>query len=198
MPPLCQPAQQNASRLESGREKAVTCNVCHHFDELVLTGAQRGEPRAPLREGRPVLQGDPAEDMPRPVGQAGEHPRCGGSEKSFATDVPHSVDPRSVGVLELIHNDVASRIRSVTVAPMFSPDVLGCLPMAQRRQSTSRMMLIFSSPFFSGSLVRSVTSNPVSVLHTDFTWEFFHRSIPEFCSSLVQFVLMKLSKFLNT
>lgn len=71
--------------------------------------------------------------------------------------------------------------------------------MAQKRQSTSWMVLIFSSSFFfSGSLVTIVTSRPLSVLHTDFTWEFFHKSIPEFCSSLVQFVLIKLSKFLNT
>lgn len=86
-----------------------------------------------------------------------------------------------------------------TISPMFSPEVLGCLPMAQRRQSTSWMVLIFSSSFFfSGSLVTSVTSSPLSVLRTDVTWEFFHKSIPEFCSSLVQFVLMKLSKFLKT
>lgn len=82
---------------------------------------------------------------------------------------------------------------------MFSPALLGCLPMAHRRQSTSWMVLIFSSSFFfSGSLVAIVTSSPLSVLRTDFTWEFFHRSTPEFCSSLVQFVLIKLSKFLKT
>lgn len=82
---------------------------------------------------------------------------------------------------------------------MFSPEVLGCLPMAHRRQSTSWMVPIFSSSFFfSGSLVAIVTSSPVSVLRTDFTWEFFHRSIPELWSSLVQFVLIKLSKFLKT
>lgn len=90
MPALCQPAQQNASRLELGQEKALTCHVCHHFDELVLTGAQRGEPRAPLRQGRPVLQGDPAEDMPWPVGQAEEHLRCGGSRyRSAGTRYAH-------------------------------------------------------------------------------------------------------------
>lgn len=87
----------------------------------------------------------------------------------------------------------------VTISPMFSPELLGCLPMAHRRQSTSWMVLIFSSSFFfSGSLVAIVTSSPLSVLRTDFTWEFFHRSTPEFCISLVQFVLIKLSKFLKT
>ena len=87
----------------------------------------------------------------------------------------------------------------LTMPPMFSPAVLGCLPMAQRRQSTSSMVLIFSSSsFFSGSLVTSVTSRPRSVLLTDFTWVFFHKSMPLFCSSLVQFALMKASKFLKT
>lgn len=89
--------------------------------------------------------------------------------------------------------------KTVTSWPMFSPEVLGFLPMAHRRQSTSWMVLTFSSSFFfSGSLVTTVTSRPLSVLHTDFTWEFFHRSMPEFCSSLVQFALMKLSKFRRT
>ena len=88
---------------------------------------------------------------------------------------------------------------TVTIRSMFSPLVLGCRPMAHRRQSTSWMVLIFSSSFFfSGSLVTIVTSSPCSVLRTDFTWEFFHKSTPEFCSSLVQFALMKLSKFLKT
>lgn len=88
---------------------------------------------------------------------------------------------------------------AVTICLMFSPKVLGCLPMAHRRQSTSWMVLIFSSSlFFSGSLVTIVTSSPLSVLHTDFTCEFFQRSTPEVCNPWVQFVLMKLSKFLRT
>lgn len=89
--------------------------------------------------------------------------------------------------------------QTVTIWPMFSPEMLGFLPMAHRRQSTSWMVRTFSSSFFfSGSLVTMVTSRPLSVLHTDFTWEFFQRSMPVFCSSLVQFVLRKLSKFLRT
>lgn len=87
----------------------------------------------------------------------------------------------------------------LTIWPMFSPAVLGFLPMAHKRQSTSWMVRTFSSSFFfSGSLVTMVTSRPLAVLHTDFTWEFFQRSTPVFCSSLVQFVLRKLSKFLRT
>lgn len=84
------------------------------------------------------------------------------------------------------------------MAPMLRPAVLGCLPMAHRRQSTSSMTLIFSSLVLSGSLVTMVTSRPFSVLHTDFTWEFFHRSMPLFWISLVQLALIKASKFLKT
>lgn len=88
---------------------------------------------------------------------------------------------------------------TLTKCPIFSPVMLGCLPIAHRRQSTSWIVLSFSSSFFlSGSLVAIVTSSPLSVLHTDLTWEFFQRSMPEFWSSLVQFVLMRLSKFLRT
>lgn len=88
---------------------------------------------------------------------------------------------------------------TLTKCPMFSPVMLGCLPIAHRRQSTSWIVLSFSSSFFlSGSLVAIVTSSPLSVLHTDLTWEFFQRSMPEFWSSLVQFVLIRLSKFLRT
>lgn len=38
--------------------------------------------------------------------------RC---EKSFAANISHSVDPRSAGVLKLIHNDMASFIRIQTL-----------------------------------------------------------------------------------
>ena len=77
--------------------------------------------------------------------------------------------------------------------------MLGSLPMAHKRQSTSSMVLISSPPlFFSGSLVVSVTSRPPADLLTDLTCVFFHKSIPEFSISFVQFALIKLSKVLNT
>ena len=49
--------------------------VCHNINSL-LTMTLLGEPRGPLGQRRPALQGDPAEDVPWSVGQAGEHPRC--------------------------------------------------------------------------------------------------------------------------
>ena len=89
--------------------------------------------------------------------------------------------------------------RLVTIWLVWRPVVLGSLPMAHKRQSTSSMVLISSSPlFFSGSLVVSVTSRPPADLLTDLTCVFFHKSIPEFSISFVQFALIKLSKVLNT
>lgn len=87
----------------------------------------------------------------------------------------------------------------VTIRSMLSPAVLGSLPMAHKRQSTSSIVLTASPPlFFSGSLVMSVTSRPLADFLTDLTCVFLHNSIPEFSISVVQFALIKLSKFLNT
>lgn len=54
----------------------LPAEMCHNINTL-LTVTLLGEPRGPLGQRRPVLQGDPAEDVPWSVGQAGEHPRCG-------------------------------------------------------------------------------------------------------------------------